>query len=128
MTIPPDNKDWTWVLERRWSPLEYGCHVRDVLRLQQLRVGLTLGSDRPIFVDWDQDAAAVSGDYGRQDPLLVAEQTTDAAEGAAGQLDGLVDEQWARAGTRADGAAFTVRSFAQYFLHDVVHHLHDVSG
>ena len=81
MTITPDTKDWTWVLERtcpecgfdtqgfavtavpgmimanaaawqralegdartrpepgKWSPLEYGCHFRDVLRLYDQRL------------------------------------------------------------------------------------------
>jgi len=27
-----------------------------------------------------------------------------------------------------DGSAFTVRTLAVYFLHDPVHHLHDVRG
>jgi hypothetical protein len=35
-------------------------------------------------------------------------------------------EQWNRTGTRSDGARFTVSSFAQYFIHDPVHHVHDV--
>lgn len=31
-------------------------------------------------------------------------------------------------GTRSNGAAFTMVTFAQYFLHDGVHHLHDVES
>ena len=81
IAVPPDDKDWTWVLQREcpecgfdapsmdvhdipelvranaaawqevlarpdvrrrprpgvWSPLEYGCHVRDVFRLFERR-------------------------------------------------------------------------------------------
>jgi hypothetical protein len=37
-------------------------------------------------------------------------------------------EQWARPGRRSDGASFTVETFARYFAHDWVHHLHDVGG
>jgi len=33
-----------------------------------------------------------------------------------------------RPGFRSDGARFTVESFARYFVHDLAHHLHDVTG
>ena len=38
------------------------------------------------------------------------------------------EEHWGRKGLRSNGSEFTVLTFAQYFLHDVVHHLHDVNG
>ncbi|NCZ87470.1 MAG: DinB family protein, partial [Actinobacteria bacterium] len=97
--IVPDNKNWTWVLERRcqdcgfdassfeakssgtalrdlgdrwvavlqrpdarvrprrdmWSPLEYGCHVRDVFRKFDERLQLMLKEVDPHFENWDQD-------------------------------------------------------------------------
>jgi hypothetical protein len=40
----------------------------------------------------------------------------------------VVEDDWQRTGTRSNGSAFTVLTFSQYFLHDVVHHLHDVDG
>src|SRR5665647_1886868 len=43
-----------------WSPLEYGCHVRDVCRLMQWRAELMLTEDFPTFPDWDQDATALA--------------------------------------------------------------------
>ena len=33
-----------------------------------------------------------------------------------------------RTGLRSDGAHFTVDSFARYFLHDIEHHLWDVTA
>ena len=90
MTIVPDSKDWTWVLDRpcpecgfeaagthdvphavrtnaaSWQavlrrpdvrtrpqpdvcyPLEYACHVRDVLRLYDERLVLMLEQDDPL--------------------------------------------------------------------------------
>ena len=42
-----------------WSPLEYGCHVRDVHRTMRGRVLLMLEQDVPSFPNWDQDATAV---------------------------------------------------------------------
>lgn len=38
------------------------------------------------------------------------------------------EEDWERRGLRSNGSEFTVLTLAQYFLHDVVHHLHDVNG
>jgi hypothetical protein len=103
MPITPDDKSWTWVLERQcpecgfvaasiernvvgtlirenaaawpkvlgrddadvrpddstWSPLKYGCHVRDVFRILLVRIDLMLTADDPTFANWDQDATAV---------------------------------------------------------------------
>ena len=39
-----------------WSPLEYGCHVRDVFRIFAARLALMLGEDGATFANWDQDA------------------------------------------------------------------------
>ena len=36
--------------------------------------------------------------------------------------------QWDRPGRRGNGSVFTVDSLARYHLHDVEHHLVDVSG
>jgi hypothetical protein len=173
MTIEPDTKDWTWVLQRpcpecgfdtqsfprdgigamiranaavwhrlltgpgdprlrpspgKWSALEYGCHVRDVLRLYEQRLTLMLTRDGPQFPDWDQDATAVEDRYGEQDPVVVAGELAAAAEVIAAHFDDIALGQWQRTGSRSDGARFTVESFGRYFIHDPVHHLHDVTG
>lgn len=112
----------------RWSPLEYGCHVRDVLRLYDFRLRLMLTEDDPLFPDWDQDSTAVAERYAEQDPLVVAAELTAAAGPIADQFATVTGEQWERTGTRGDGARFTVETFARYFMHDPVHHLYDVTG
>ena len=173
MSIIPDTKDWTWVLERpcpecgfdtslfaredvagmilanarawydvltgpgevrirpapdRWSALEYGCHVRDVVRLYNERLQLMLTEDDPIFANWDQDATAVEDRYGEQDPIQVADDLTTAAEALAARFATVSGDQWQRTGNRSDGPHFTVETFARYFMHDPVHHLYDVTG
>jgi DinB superfamily len=173
MTIIPDTKDWTWVLQRpclecgfdasafpreavggmvvanaidwrdvlcgpdeirirsvpeRWSVLEYGCHVRDVLRLYNYRLELLLTKDAPLFPNWDQDATAVADRYGEQRPVLVAAELSQAAEAIAARFATVTGGLWLRTGTRSDGAVFTVETFARYFIHDPVHHLYDVTG
>jgi hypothetical protein len=40
-----------------WSPLEYGAHSRDVLRVMRGRLEQMLAEDDAIFESWDQDAA-----------------------------------------------------------------------
>ena len=170
MAIVPDDKDWTWVLERacpecgfastdlepaqlaaafrvnaaawralldhplalrrpsedRWSALEYACHVRDVFRLGSYRLGLMLHEDEPTYPNWDQDATAVAERYGEQAPLVVLDELEEAGAALATLLDAVPRGGWARAGTRSDGARFTVESFARYVLHDPVHHVWDV--
>ena len=43
-----------------WSPLEYGCHVRDVFVLFNERLRLMLDNDDPTYQNWDQDATAIA--------------------------------------------------------------------
>ena len=109
-----------------WSPLEYGCHVRDVHRVFEARVVLMLRQDEPTFANWDQDAAAVAGHYGAQDPVIVADEISAAATAVARTYASVPAAGWGRRGVRSNGSRFTVETIARYHLHDVVHHAHDV--
>jgi len=171
--IEPDDKDWTWVLERRceecgfeaaavpreqlgerffvaaeewvqilressavearpaprvWSALEYGAHVRDVFVITTQRVELMLTTDGAVFENWDQDEAARVGRYAEQDPEQVAEDLEAAGQRLVSLLAEIEPRAWDRTGTRSNGSAFTVTTLLQYVLHDVVHHLWDVTG
>jgi DinB superfamily len=173
VSITPDTKDWTWVLDARcpecgldtreltlagvpvavrdvasafgqvlaagemtrrrpnpvvWSPLEYACHVRDVCRLFDTRLRLMLTTDDPAFENWDQDATAVQDRYGEQDPARVAPELADAAERLATTFEGVPDGAQGRTGRRSDGAVFTVTTLGRYLVHDLVHHVYDVTG
>jgi len=109
-----------------WSPLEYGCHVRDVFRIFDQRLQLMLEEPDPLFANWDQDETALADRYWEQDPVVVSHDLLEAADAIARRFAAVTDAQWDRTGRRSDGASFTVDSFARYFLHDPVHHLHDV--
>jgi hypothetical protein len=134
-----DNADaWRTVLTRPdaiarpapavWSPLEYGCHVRDVHALFAQRVRLMLAEDDPQFANWDQDETAVEQRYVEQRPEVVLPALLAAADEVAGVYGSVGADQWDRPGRRSNGSVFTVATIGRYHLHDVVHHLHDVRG
>lgn len=111
-----------------WSPLEYACHVRDVCRVFAGRLQQMLREDDARFANWDQDATAVEERYWEQVPAVVAGDLTDAAEDVAALFDAVTEEEWDRTGRRSDGSVFTVETLGQYFVHDLVHHVHDVGA
>jgi hypothetical protein len=109
-----------------WSPLEYGCHIRDVYRICDGRLDLMLNEVNPTFANWDQDATALDDAYDIQDPKQVAVELQEWAGRIAERFDGVTPDQWSRTARRSDGAQFTVESFGRYVVHDVTHHLVDV--
>jgi hypothetical protein len=109
-----------------WSPLEYACHVRDVCRIFDERLVLMLTRDDPHYPNWDQDKTALESRYADQDPATVAAELLAAAHTLADRFTTVHD--WTRTGTRGDGAHFTIATFARYFIHDPLHHLHDATG
>ena len=170
--ITPDDKNWTWVLDRRcgecgfdastfdpirttealhdqvvrwtsvlersdvrarsrpdmWSPLESGCHVRDVFRKFDERLKLMLETVDPAFENWDQDATAIENRYDLQNPGTVVEELRKAGLSLATSFESVHQDQWTRRGFRSDSSVFTVASIAKYLMHDPVHHLWDVGA
>jgi len=111
-----------------WAPLEYACHVRDLLAVFGARVDLIVAADEPLFEDWDEDIAALDGAYAQQDPSAVAADLALAAQSLAGDLDRVTGDQWARQARRSNGGTYTLERAARYVLHDARHHLHDVGA
>lgn len=111
-----------------WSALEYGAHVRDVYRVFLDRLTEMLTEDDPTFVDWDQNEAAIVGDYADEDPGRVAYDLALTAGKVADTLDRVSADGWDRPGERSDGRRFTVESLARYLLHDANHHAADAEA
>lgn len=111
-----------------WSPTEYACHVRDVFVIFGQRLRLMLDQDDPQFANWDQDVTAIEDDYASQLPSEVATQLVAAGRAVAEAFGGVPGDAWDRTGRRSNGSIFSVATLAQYFWHDVAHHLHDVRG
>ncbi len=112
----------------RWSPVEHGCHVRDVHRAFTARLRRMLAEDVPVLHEREPGVDAVPGGYGDQDPARVAADLAAAAATATELYGSVTGEQWQRRATRGDGPTFTVASLACHHLHHAEHHLVEVSG
>jgi S-DNA-T family DNA segregation ATPase FtsK/SpoIIIE len=110
-----------------WSALEYGCHVRDMLRVLRDRVLLAQAEQLPRFASMRRDERAVEEDYDGQDPPSVGAQIAAAARALAGTLAGLDDAGWERAGIYPYPApeVRTVEWMGRRAAHELAHHLFD---
>jgi hypothetical protein len=102
--------------------------VRDLCQVFDERVRLMRTLDDPQFENWDQDATAITAGYADQVPERVSAELTAAATAFAMHLQSVGDDDWPRPGRRSNGSTFTIDSLSRYFMHDVVHHLHDVGA
>lgn len=111
-----------------WSVLEYSAHVKDVFEVFTARLELMLREDNPTFANWDQDQAALNGNYSALDPEVVAQELVQNGLDAAAAFGAIQEDQWERRGLRSNGSEFTVVTLAGYFMHDIFHHLHDINA
>jgi hypothetical protein len=111
-----------------WSPLEYGCHVRDVLRFQRERVVAAQAHYRPVFGPMRRDERAIDERYNEQDPLLIADDILKAAALLATELTALDEQGWQRTGIYPWPAPQprTVEWVARWTAHELAHHLFDI--
>jgi DinB family protein len=111
-----------------WSPLEYGCHVRDMFRAQRARIALALEQDTPFFTSIRRDERAVEERYNEQDAGAVGNEIEAATDELADALEALDDTGWARTGvyTYPTEEVRTLEWVARHTVHEGVHHLMDI--
>lgn len=112
-----------------WSPLEYGCHVRDMLLVQRERVLATRRTDGIYTCEpMGRDERVAHDGYAEQEPTAVARQLMDAGQLFAGDLDRLATGDWDRLVRYSYPvpAERSLRWVAAHTLHEVRHHLMDV--
>jgi len=111
-----------------WSPLEYSCHVRDVMLMQRDRVYVALVEDEPTFKPMYRDERVAFDRYDTQRPSVVADQIAMAADLLSRAFDGLEQAQWSRQLIYGfpDPARRDVEWVAHHTLHELVHHLMDI--
>ncbi|KKJ93813.1 DinB family protein [Micromonospora sp. HK10] len=111
-----------------WSPLEYTCHVRDVLRVQGERLDLALRVDAPEFAPMGRDERAVTDRYNEQEPAAVLGELSTAAEELAGRFAALGPAELARPGVYPwpRPEARTLLWLGRHTVHEGEHHLLDI--
>jgi hypothetical protein len=113
-----------------WSPLEYACHVRDVLRVQAARVEQAQREDEPAFTPMGRDQRVVDDRYNEQDPKQVAAELRAAADDFITLLERLDDAGWKRAGiyNYPEPALRDVNWIAAHTVHELFHHRRDLTA
>jgi DinB family protein len=113
-----------------WSPLEYTCHVRDVLRVQGERLALALRTDSPEFVPMGREERVTLDAYNTADPPVVLAQLAQAANDLARAFAGLRPEQWSRTGIYNWPAveSHTMLWLGRHTVHELEHHLTDLTA
>ncbi len=112
----------------QWSPLEYACHLRDILLVQRERVLAARWIDCPRCPPMGRDERAELDGYAEQDPRAVARQLQDAAAMFANVLRRIDASGWGRTVVYnyPTKKVRTLGWVAVHTLHEVGHHLRDV--
>jgi hypothetical protein len=111
-----------------WSPLEYACHLRDVLLVQRERVLAARRTDCPAVDPMGRDERVEHDGYSEQDPRDVARQLADAALLFTNDLSRLSATDWKRTLIYNYPAPWerSLEWVAVHTVHEVRHHLLDV--
>lgn len=112
-----------------WSPLEYTCHVRDVLRVQGERLALALRTDNPEFVPMGRDKRVMLDAYNAQNPQTVLAELAEAANNLARAFGILSPSQWSRTGIYnwPTVEPRTLLWLGRHTIHELEHHLMDLT-
>jgi hypothetical protein len=111
-----------------WSPLEYACHVRDVLRIQLERVQLVAREHEPTFTPMGRDERVIEDRYNEQDPAVVAGEVEAAGRAFYDYLAALDDDGWSGQGVYnyPEPQLRTVEWIAIHTVHELLHHRVDI--
>lgn len=114
-----------------FSPIQYGAHVRDIMRVYGDRIQLAIAEDNPTFPQFSPSSEVFEG----YNTMTVDELVTDLdvqARRLATIVGSLRNDEWERTLVRDGGSdgvfTFTVHGQACYALHEAHHHLLDANG
>lgn len=111
-----------------WTALEYGVHVRDVLRVYADRIVRTLAQDHPELAWYDQEGAIADGMANESDVGAVADDMGRNASHLSEALRQVTEDDWDRSATRTSPFGtqrFTIEVLARFAVHEVIHHRAD---
>jgi hypothetical protein len=110
-----------------WSPIQYGAHVRDMLRVFGDRILVAVKEDNP-SVGWFDPGPDGWESYNR---MPVDDLAADLGR-QAGRFASIIEERspsdWSRTAMRDGVDRFTVAGLACFGAHEAHHHLLDARG
>ncbi|TDC76556.1 DinB family protein [Streptomyces hainanensis] len=116
-----------------WSPLEHGCHVRDMCLLFHSGLDAMLGGNRiapsersEAGADPEAHGPRVLRRYREEEPRQVAAELGRAADALADRLASLTDDDWRHRAPGPADSRLTVDFFARHLLHDIAHGLAEI--
>lgn len=111
-----------------WSPLEYGCHVRDMLLTQRERILLARRSNGADCTPMGREERVEHDGYNEQRPVDVARQLADAALLFSNVLTRLTPGDWDHrlVYNYPETRERSLSWIAIHTVHDVQHHLLDI--
>ena len=111
-----------------WSPLEYACHVRDLVRVQTQRIAQARLEEQPTFTPMRREERVTEDRYNEQDPTRVADEIMEAALVLAGMLLTLEPGAWDRTAVYnwPTRQVRTVEWIVRHTIHEGEHHLLDI--
>lgn len=114
-----------------FSPLQYGAHVRDILRVYGERMVLAVEQDSPTVPIFNPAQEVFEG-YNRLDPEELATDLEAQARRLAHIVNDMHQSDWSRIVINDRGAygvyTFTVAGLACNAVHETHHHLLDATG
>ena len=143
MLIVSARRVWFWRSGRRrrrrcarvptpttWSPLEYGCHLRDVLLVQRERVLLARRTDRPEPEPMGRDERVEHDGYARRIPLMSPDSSPTRRRCSRTCSPGSRPADWERVlvYNYPERMERDLRWVAVHTLHEVVHHGADIDA
>jgi DinB superfamily len=111
-----------------WSPLEYGCHIRDVLLVQRERALAGRRTSGAELTAMGREERVEHDGYNEQNPADVARQVVDSAMLFTNVMSRLTAKDWDRTVVYNYPETYerSLRWLAVHTLHDVRHHLLDI--
>lgn len=111
-----------------WSPIEYLCHMRDVLAAATIRLYRVRTEESPAVEPMFNDLRAARFRYCNRDRESVISEISDNAAGFCDEANQLPTDGWDRSLTRLPGESRTARWLVRQTLHELIHHLGDITG
>jgi hypothetical protein len=111
-----------------WTPRQYLAHLADWYEIIADRIERVVNEDRPLITSHDQDQLAVDRAYHTWDVSSTLDRLERAAERAVTVIRAGGEAGWHRIGVRDDMGEISVALFANDLVHELDHHLLDVSG